>query len=75
LRERLGEIQRQRRYWEEELRLSKGLEGFCASICDAIKQPSFEMKQRIVRLMVDPILAADVRLVINHIVPAVPFRL
>ena len=75
MRELLGEIERQRRDREEELRLLVGLEGFRASICDALKEPSFEMKQRIVRLVVDPILAADVRLVINHIVPAVPFRL
>jgi site-specific DNA recombinase len=75
LRERLGEIQRQRREREQEIRLLEGLEGFCASICDALKEPSFEMIQKIVRLVVDRILAEDDRLVIKHIVPAMPFRL
>src|SRR3954447_21609357 len=55
--------------------LSKGLEEFCASICDALKEPSFEMIQKIVRLVIDRILARDDRLVIKHIVPAMPFRL
>ena len=75
LRERLGEIQRQRREREQEIRLLEGLEGFCASICDALKEPSSEMIQKIVRLAVDRILAGDDRLVIKHIVPAMPFRL
>ena len=50
---------RQRRNREEELRLLEGLEGFCASICDAFKEPSFETKQKIVRLVADRILAED----------------
>ena len=37
----------------------EGLEGFCASICDAFREPSFETKQKIVRLVVDRILAED----------------
>ena len=75
LRERLGEIQRQHREREQEIRLLEGLEGFCASICDALKEPSFDTKQKILRLVVDRILVEDDRLVIKHIVPAVPFRL
>jgi hypothetical protein len=54
--ERLGEIQRQRREREQEIRLLEGLEGFCASICDALKEPSFDTKQKILRLVVDRIL-------------------
>jgi hypothetical protein len=50
---------RQRRNREEELRRLEGLEGFCASICDAFREPSFETKQKIVRLVVDRILAED----------------
>jgi site-specific DNA recombinase len=73
LRERLGE--RQRREREQEIRLLEGLEGFCASICDALKEPPFDTKQKILRLVVDRILVEDDRLVIKHIVPALPFRL
>jgi hypothetical protein len=46
-----------------------------ASICDALKEPPFDTKQKILRLVVDRILVEDDRLVIKHIVPAVPFRL
>ena len=41
----------------------------------ASKEPSFDTKQKILRLVVDRILVEDDRLVIKHIVPAVPFRL
>ena len=75
LRERLCELQQQRREREDELRLMQGLDEFCSSVREALEEPPFEVKQAILRLVVDYIVVEDTRLVIHHVVPAGPVRL
>ena len=75
LERRLHEIQQQRRKREQEIRLLQGLESFCASIRDALVEPAFAVKQKVLQLVVDRIIVEDTRLVIRHVVPTGPVGL
>jgi site-specific DNA recombinase len=75
LRDRVEEIERQRRAREQEIRLVQGLESFCASIRDALIDPSFAIKQQVLRLVIDRIVVEDTRIVIKHIIPVEPVGL
>jgi hypothetical protein len=75
LEERLAEIEVQRADRERELRLLRGLEEFCASVRDALEEPSFETKQRVLRLVVDRIVVEESKIVVHHVVPTGPVRL
>ena len=75
LRQRVDEIEQQRRGREQELRLVQGLEVFCASIQDALVDPSFAVKQQILQLVIDRIVVEDTRIVIKHIIPMEPVGL
>lgn len=75
LRERVAEIDRQRQDRERELRLLQGLESFCGSIRDALVDPSFEIKQRVLQLVIDRIIVEDARVIIRHIIPTGPVGL
>jgi site-specific DNA recombinase len=75
LKERLAEIKVQRADRERELRLLRGLEEFCASVRDALEEPSFETKQRVMRLVVDRIVVEESKIVVHHVVPTGPVRL
>src|SRR5687767_9272452 len=72
LRQRLDEIEQQRRDREQEVRPVQGLEVFCASIQDALVDPSFAVKQQILQLVIDRIVVEDTRIVIKHIIPVEP---
>lgn len=72
LRDRLGEIQARRTDREQELRLLEGLETFCDGIRGALDEPAFDLKQRILRLVIDRIIVEDARVVIRHIIPIPP---
>jgi site-specific DNA recombinase len=69
LRDRLQEIQARRVNREQELRLLEGLDTFCDGIRGALDGPTFDLKQRILRLVVDRIIVEDDRVVIRHIIP------
>jgi site-specific DNA recombinase len=75
LRGRVGEIDRQRHEREQEIRLLQGLQGFCVSIRDALDDPSFEIKQQVLRLVIDRIVVEDTRAIIQHIIPVAPVAL
>ena len=75
LRERLREIEHQRANRENELRLLEGVETFCASVRESLEEPSFEVKQKVLQLVVDRIVVEDSRVVIQHVVPTGPVRL
>jgi site-specific DNA recombinase len=75
LRERLREIEHQRANRENELRLLEGVEAFCASVRESLEEPSFEVKQKVLQLVVDRIVVEDSRVVIQHVVPTGPVRL
>src|SRR5689334_2200972 len=75
LRERLDEIRRHRSEREREIRLLQGLEAFCAGIRDALVDPPFEIRQRVLRLVVDRVIHADDKVVVRHVVPMTPLGL
>jgi site-specific DNA recombinase len=75
LRQRLREIEQQRSNRENELRLLEGVEAFCASVRGSLEEPSFEVKQKVLQLVVDRIVVEESRVVIQHVVPTGPVRL
>jgi site-specific DNA recombinase len=75
LRARVQEIAQQRLDRAAELRLLEGVDAFCASIRDAMVAPSFEVKQKVLQLVVQRIVVEDHRIVIEHVVPSGPIRL
>jgi hypothetical protein len=46
-----------------------------ASIRDALEEPSFETKQKVLRLVVDRIVVEDSKVVVHHVVPTGPVNL
>lgn len=75
LRARVQEIEQQRRDRAAELRLLEGVHAFCASIRDAMVAPSFEVKQKVLQLVVQRIVVEEHRITIEHVVPSGPLRL
>ncbi len=75
LGERLREIEKDRTDREQELRLLEGLEAFCQSVRGTLDQPSFEVRQKVLQLVVDRIVIEDSKLVIHHVMPVGPVRL
>lgn len=51
------------------------MEEFCRKMSDVLDNPSFETKQRILRLVVDKILVSDEEVTIQHTVPISDVRL
>ena len=72
---RLQEIHQQRQAREQEIRLLQGLEGFCASLREALADPSFAVKQKVLQLVLDRIIVEDTQLVIRHVIPTGPVGL
>ena len=75
LQARSGELRQQRSARAQELRLLQGLEAFCEGIRDALIDPPFETKQRVLRLVIDRIVVEQDRLVVRHVVPTAPIGL
>jgi len=75
LRTRVEEIEHQRLDRSAELRLLEGVEAFCASVRDAMASPSFEVKQKVLQLVLQRIVVEDYCLIMEHIVPSGPIRL
>jgi site-specific DNA recombinase len=75
LRRRWAELQQHRQEREQEIRLLQGLEAFCASIQEALVEPSFTTQQKVLELVVDCIVVEETKLTIRHIVPTGPVRL
>jgi site-specific DNA recombinase len=75
LKERIKEIEQRRTDREQELRLLEGVEEFLASVRAALKEPSFETKQKVLRLVVDRIVVEDSKVIVHHVVPTGPVHL
>jgi site-specific DNA recombinase len=69
---RLQELDQQRLEREQQLRLLDGLEQFCSSIHQALDDPPFELKQRVLRLVLDQVIVEQSRIVLRHIIPTHP---
>jgi len=72
LQERLREIEQQRHDRENEIRLLQGAEAFCRSITHALEEPSWDVKQKVLQLVVDRVIVEEVRVIVRHIVPTGP---
>jgi site-specific DNA recombinase len=55
--------------------LLEGVEAFCASVRRSREEPSFEVKQKVLQLVVDRIVVEESRVVIQHVVPTGAVRL
>ncbi len=75
LKERFEELERRRTDREQEMRLLEGVEEFLASIREALEEPSFETKQRVLRLVVDRIVVEDTKVLVHHVVLTGPVYL
>ena len=60
---------------ERQIRLLEGLEEFCVGVRDALEEPSFETRQKVLRLVVDRIVIEYSRVVVHHVVPTGLVRL
>jgi hypothetical protein len=58
-----------------ELRLLEGVDAFCASVQGALEEPSFEVQQKVIQLVVNRIVVEDSRVPIEQVVPTGPVRL
>ncbi len=45
------------------------LEEFCRNMSAALQNPSFETKQRILRLVVEKVVVSDEQIMIKHMIP------
>src|SRR5262245_56079379 len=75
LRERLQEIEQQHLERTKELRLVQGLAEFCTSMHHALQNPEYEIKQKVLQLVVDRIVVDEQQLTIRHVVPTGPVKL
>ena len=75
LRVQLQEIEQQLMDRTKELRLVQGLEEFCISMHHALQNPEYEIKQKILQLVVDRIVVDEQQLTIRHVVPTGPVKL
>ena len=72
LQDRLREIEQQRRDRENEIRLLQGAETFCQSVSHALEEPSWDVKQKVLQLVVDRVIVEDTKVIVRHIVPTGP---
>jgi site-specific DNA recombinase len=75
LRSRVQELEQQRLDRAAEFQLLEGIDAFCASVREAMVAPSFEVKQKVLQLVVQRIVVEDHRITIEHVVPSGPIRL
>ena len=69
LRARLHEIEQQQMNRTTELRLVQGLEEFCTSMHSALQNPEYEIKQKVLQLVVDRIGVDEQQLTIRPVIP------
>lgn len=65
----LAMLQQERQEQERQATLGATVEEFCRNLNTALDNPSFETKQRILRLVVDKIEVWDDHITIKHVIP------
>ena len=75
LRQRLGELEDAHHSRQHHLQMIQGVEEFCTSMQEALKTTNFDLKQKILQLVVDRVIVDDQQLTIRHIIPTGPIRL
>jgi site-specific DNA recombinase len=72
---RLIALQQQQHAQQQQLALGETIEEFCSKISAALDNPSFETKQRILRLVVERIEFVEDQITIKHVIPISDVRL
>jgi hypothetical protein len=75
LRARVREIDQQRTERTAELQLLEGVEACCASIREAMEEPSFTGQQKVLPFVAHRIVVEDRQVIMEHVVPTGPVRL
>ena len=75
LEDRLNSLEQQRQGQQRQAALATTLEEFCRNIGAALDNPSFETKQKILRLVVERIEFVEDQITIKHVIPISDVRL
>ena len=75
LDERLSSLEQQRQGQERQAALATTVEEFCRNINAALDNPSFETKQKILRLVVERVEFVEDQITIKHVIPISDVRL
>ncbi len=66
---RLATLKQQQQDQQRQAQVRTTLEEFCRNMSTALQNPSFETKQRILRLVVEKVVVADNQVTIKHMIP------
>jgi site-specific DNA recombinase len=75
LEERLNSLEQQKQGQQRQAALATTVEEFCRTISTALDNPSFETKQKILRLVVERIEFVEDQITIKHVIPISDVRL
>jgi site-specific DNA recombinase len=75
LEERLSSLEQQRQGQQRQAALATTVEEFCRNISAALDNPSFETKQKILRLVVERVEFVEDQITIKHVIPISDVRL
>ena len=75
LDERLSSLRQQQQEQQRQAALATTVEEFCRNISTALDNPSFETKQKILRLVVDRVEFVEDQITIKHVIPISDVRL
>ncbi len=73
--ERLSSLEQQRQGQQRQAALATTVEEFCRNISEALDNPSFETKQKILRLVVERVEFVEDQITIKHVIPISDVRL
>jgi chromosome segregation ATPase len=75
LEEKLIALKQQQQEQQRQAALATTIEEFCRNINSALDNPSFETKQKILRLVVDRVEFVEGQITIKHVIPVSDVRL
>ncbi len=75
LEERLTALEQQKQGQQRQAELARTVEEFCRNIGAALDNPSFETKQKILRLVVERVEFVENQITIKHVIPISDVRL
>jgi len=75
LEERLNSLEQQKQGQQRQAALTTTVEEFCRNISAALDNPSFETKQKILRLVVERVEFVEDQITIKHVIPISDVRL
>jgi site-specific DNA recombinase len=75
MEERLNSLEQQKREQQRQAALATTVEEFCRNISAALDNPSFETKQKILRLVVERVEFVEDQITIKHVIPISDVRL